>query len=62
MTTDKRKQGFSLLPPERRREIASSAGKEAQRLGKAHRWTSEEARIAGSRSGQGKRVWKKKAQ
>lgn len=45
-------KGFATLTPERRREIASMGGKKAHQLGKAHRWTPEEAREAGRKGGQ----------
>lgn len=46
-----KKRGFASLSPERRREIASKGGKTAHRTGNAHRWTTEEARKAGRKSG-----------
>lgn len=52
ITTDKKKlRGFASLTPERRREIASSGGKRAQELGTSHRFTSDEARVAGKKGG-----------
>ena len=36
----------------RRREIASKGGKAAHALGIAHRWTPEEARLAGKKGGE----------
>jgi general stress protein YciG len=47
----KKKRGFAALTPEQRREIASKGGRAAQRKGKAHRWTAEEAVEAGRRGG-----------
>jgi general stress protein YciG len=44
-------RGFASQTPERRREIASMGGKKAHALGKAHRWTPEEARAAGRLGG-----------
>jgi general stress protein YciG len=44
-------RGFASLSPERRSEIASKGGKHAHKLGVAHQFTSEEARIAGSKGG-----------
>ena len=44
-------RGFASQTPERRREIASMGGKRAHQLGKAHRWTPEEARAAGRLGG-----------
>lgn len=48
MTDDdlKRDQGFRVLPPERRRQIAAMGGRAAHRKGAAHRFTPEEARAA----------------
>ena len=43
-------RGFASMTPERRREIASKAGKAAQAKGTAHEWTSEEAQVAGRKS------------
>jgi general stress protein YciG len=47
----KKPQGFASLTVERRREIARQGGLTAHKLQKAHRWTSEEAQIAGSKGG-----------
>lgn len=43
--------GLSALSPERRREIASAAGRASQASGNARRWTVEEARRAGKKGG-----------
>ncbi len=40
-------RGFASMDPERRRKICSRGGKAAHANGVAHRWTSEEAKIAG---------------
>lgn len=40
-------QGFAVMTPERRREIAAMGGTAAHAKGKAHRFTSEEAIAAG---------------
>jgi general stress protein YciG len=50
----KRPQGFAALPPEQRRAIARQGGLTAQAAGNAHRWTPEQARIAGRKGGQAK--------
>jgi hypothetical protein len=50
--TTKKPQGFATLLPERRREIASLGGRTAHAQGKAHKFTSEEAKLAGQRGGQ----------
>jgi general stress protein YciG len=45
-------RGFAGMTPERRREIASMGGKAAQSEGGlGHKFTSEEARIAGRKGG-----------
>ena len=43
--------GFERLTPERRREISSRGGRAAHAVGKAHRFTVEEAREAGRKGG-----------
>jgi uncharacterized protein len=48
---DKRKRGFAAMAPEKQREIARLGGQTSHRLGKAHRFTSEEAREAGKKGG-----------
>lgn len=48
---NKHKRGFATLSPERRVEIASQGGKAAHLQGRAHRFTSEEAREAGRKGG-----------
>jgi uncharacterized protein len=44
-------RGFASLSPEMRRHIAGKGGRAAQEMGKAHQWTSEEARAAGRKGG-----------
>lgn len=44
-------RGFGSMEPERQRALASKGGIKAHALGTAHRWTSEEARIAGKKGG-----------
>ena len=53
-----RGRGWASLSPERRKEIASKAGKEAHRLGHAHKWTPEQAREASKRGLEAR--WRKK--
>lgn len=48
-TTSKR--GFASMDPQRQREIASLGGKAAHASGKAHEFTSAEAREAGRKGG-----------
>jgi general stress protein YciG len=45
------KQGFRSMDPQRLREIASQGGIASHRSGKAHEFTSEEARAAGRKGG-----------
>ena len=40
-------RGFASMDPQRQREIASMGGQTAHRDGRAHTFTSEEARAAG---------------
>jgi hypothetical protein len=47
----KKPQGMATFSMEKRREVSSMGGKEAWRRGKAHKFTSEEARIAGQKGG-----------
>ena len=47
----KAKRGFAAMDPDKQREIASKGGKAAQRKGKAHKWTREEAQAAGRKGG-----------
>jgi general stress protein YciG len=48
MTT---KRGFAAMAPERQREIASKGGRLAHVQGRAHQFTSEQARAAGAKGG-----------
>ena len=47
----KRIQGFASMSEEKKRAIASKGGRAAHALGKAHKWTSEEAQAAGRKGG-----------
>lgn len=47
----KSRRGFAAMSPEKQKEIASRGGKAAHAVGKAHRFTVEEAREAGRRGG-----------
>jgi len=51
MTKTKSKRGFASMDPNKQREIASRGGKAAHEVGKAHEFTSDEAKEAGSRGG-----------
>lgn len=42
----KQQKGFAIIGAEQRKEIASMGGRKAHELGKAHKWTPEEARAA----------------
>jgi hypothetical protein len=42
-------KGFAVIDPAYQRKIASQGGKTAHALGKAHKFTSEEARAAGKK-------------
>lgn len=44
-------RGFGSLTPERRAELSAKGGRSAHRQGKAHQFTSEEARDAGRKGG-----------
>ena len=48
----KSNRGFAAMSPERQKQIASEGGRAAHRLGVAHEWSSEEARMAGKKGGQ----------
>jgi general stress protein YciG len=47
VTKKKRPLGFAALDPQRQREIASMGGKAAHASGRAHEFTTDEARAAG---------------
>jgi uncharacterized protein len=46
------KRGFAALDPDRQREIARQGGRAAHAQGRAHEFTSEEAREAGRKGGE----------
>lgn len=48
----KSRRGFASMDEEKQRAIASKGGRAAHEQGKAHEWTSEEARVAGRKGGQ----------
>jgi len=50
-TNNMRRRGFASMDPEKRRRIASMGGRAAHANGKAHEFTSEEAREAGRKGG-----------
>jgi general stress protein YciG len=47
----KEDRGFASMDRTRQRDIASKGGKAAHQKGRAHEWTSEEAREAGRKGG-----------
>lgn len=48
----KKPRGFAAMTPERRREVASAAGKAAHAQGRAPEFTPEQARAAGRKGGE----------
>lgn len=44
------KRGFASMEPDRLKELSGHGGRKAHALGRAHKWTREEARAAGLRS------------
>lgn len=49
--SEKGRQGFASMDPEKRREICSKGGKSAHAKGTGHEWSSKEAMDAGSKGG-----------
>jgi len=49
VTPTRAKRGFAVMDPTRVREIASMGGRTAHANGRAHEFTSEEARAAGKK-------------
>jgi uncharacterized protein len=45
-------RGFASMERQRQLRLASKGGIMAHRLGRAHEWTSDEAKIAGRKGGQ----------
>lgn len=48
-TATRRLRGFAAMSPEKKKEIASMGGRAAHACGRAHQFTSEEARAAGKK-------------
>jgi uncharacterized protein len=46
-TQQRRLRGFAAMSPEKKREIAGMGGRAAHATGRAHQFSSEEARAAG---------------
>jgi hypothetical protein len=51
MNTKKTRRGFAAMEPEELKALAAKGGRAAQSQGKAHRFTTEEARKGGARAG-----------
>lgn len=51
MLNNKSQRGFAKMDKSKQRQIASRGGKAAHKIGTAHEFTSEEARIAGMKGG-----------
>jgi len=49
--TKSKGRGFASMNPDKQRLIASKGGRAAHKKGTAHKWTSEEARVAGQIGG-----------
>jgi general stress protein YciG len=49
------KRGFASMDPEKRKLISSKGGRAAHAKGTAHKWTPEEACVAGKKGGQNSR-------
>jgi len=52
----KQRRGFAVMDPERVRQIASQGGRAAHACGRAHEFTSAEAREAGKKGGRAPHV------
>lgn len=52
MQSGSRNRGFASMDPEKQREIARKGGRAAHEQGKAHEFTSDEARQAGRKGGE----------
>ena len=44
-------RGFASMSAEKRREVAAKGGRAAHALGRAHKWTHQEAVLAGRKGG-----------
>ena len=52
METNTRNRGFASMAAEKQREIARKGGRAAHEKGKAHEFTTDEARTAGRKGGE----------
>lgn len=48
---EKKQRGFAKMDKTKQRQIASRGGRAAHKIGTAHEFTSEEARVAGMKGG-----------
>lgn len=56
MTEDKKdRRGFASMNPDKQKQIASKGGRAAHAKGTAHKFTPEEARVAGQKGGRRKK-------
>jgi uncharacterized protein len=53
-SSERRLRGFAAMSPEKKKEIASMGGRAAHACGRAHQFSSEEARAAGKKRHQRK--------
>ena len=56
------KRGFASMESTRLKELSGQGGRKAHALGRAHKWTREEARAAGLRSVAQRRLRKAQAE
>jgi hypothetical protein len=49
VSPERRLRGFAAMSPEKKKEIASMGGRAAHACGRAHQFSSEEARAAGKK-------------
>jgi len=59
--TDRGRRGFAAMPSELVRELAQRGGRSAHRSGRAHQFTSDEAREAGKKGGHASALKRKAA-
>lgn len=52
----KQHRGFATMEKDAQARIASKGGKSAHTKGRAHEWSVEEARAAGRKSAEGRRI------
>ena len=61
IVTEKRPRGFACMDAEKRRELAAKGGRAAHLKGTAHKWTTEDAKAAGSKGGKAFHIRRGKA-